>query len=193
MLNLEYNLKEVLRYLGVKGQCVDNNTLNMIDEVYNELLKVISPKYVYKEFDFKKSGEKLFIGDKLFESKSLSKNLENARSVFLMGVTLGQGADILRKKYSLTDTAKSFVAQAVGASLTENLCDRVCSEIQNGKGAELCPRFSSGYGDLDLSTQKDFFDLVDMTKMTGVILSEGYIMSPSKSVTAFVGVKKADG
>ena len=51
------------------------------------------------------------------------------------------------------------------------------------------PRFSAGYGDLPLELQADIFNLLKPEKQMGVFLSESFIMSPTKSVTAFVALK----
>ena len=51
-------------------------------------------------------------------------------------------------------------------------------------------RFSPGYGGLDISSQADFFKLLPMTKQMGVSLSESFLMTPTKTVTAFIGVTK---
>ena len=50
-------------------------------------------------------------------------------------------------------------------------------------------RFSAGYGDLPLELQEKIFEILKPEKQMGVFLSESFIMSPSKSVTAFVGLK----
>ncbi len=50
------------------------------------------------------------------------------------------------------------------------------------------PRFSPGYGDLTLLAQKDIFAVLDCGKRIGLTLNDSLLMSPSKSVTAFVGI-----
>ena len=52
----------------------------------------------------------------------------------------------------------------------------------------LRPRFSAGYGDLSLSVQKDIFSVLDCARKIGLTLNDSLIMSPSKSVTAVVGI-----
>ena len=54
-------------------------------------------------------------------------------------------------------------------------------------GKKARPRFSPGYGDVDLAVQKDFFRLLPCTRI-GLTLMDTLIMSPEKSVTAFVGI-----
>ena len=52
----------------------------------------------------------------------------------------------------------------------------------------LTDRFSPGYGDFPFSQQRDFFDVLDITRRIGVSLTESGLMLPQKSVTALIGV-----
>lgn len=185
---LKYNEKEILRYLGYCGVSADEQTGSLIDEVYQELLKVIQPKYIYREYDFDRSDDGVTIEDIEFKSKKFLFHLKNSSSVVLFGATLGAGADTLVRRYSVSDTARAAVTHAVAASLIENLCDQACEEIKYTLGGTHRPRFSPGYGDLEISTQRDFFKLLDMSRRLGVSLSDGCIMTPTKSVTAFIGI-----
>ena len=58
-------------------------------------------------------------------------------------------------------------------------------------GYKTHPRFSSGYGDLSLSTQNIFFRLLNCTQKIGLTLMDSFIMAPEKSITAFIGLEKA--
>lgn len=185
---INYDLNETLRYLGYRGVSADEQTEALIESVYRELCGVIQPKYIYKIYDCKKNDEGVTVGGVFFKSRKLSAHLKSAEKIALFGATLGRGADVLVKKYSLTDSARAAVIQATAASMTEDLCDKGCTDLQRSTAMILRPRFSPGYGDLDLSTQRDFFTLLDMSKRLGVSLSDSCIMTPSKSVTAFVGL-----
>lgn len=187
---LNYDLNEVLRYLGYRGKSADEKTLAMIENSYRELLKTIQPKYIFREFDFLKTDSSVVIDETEFKSKKLLSHLKNSDKIVLFGATLGSGADIAVRKFSVKNTAMGAVAQAVAASLTENLCDIGCEEISESIGGTFRPRFSPGFADLDLSSQIDFFKLLPMTKLLGVTLSQGCMMTPSKTVTAFIGVRK---
>ena len=46
------------------------------------------------------------------------------------------------------------------------------------------------YGDLPLEMQKDIFNVLDCSKRIGLTLNESLLMSPSKSVTAIIGISK---
>lgn len=188
---LKYDLRETARYMGYKhGAEPSEEICELVDEAYKELCKVVQPKYIYKEYDFIKTEDGIIVDGIEFKSKKLLNHLLNSTSIVLFGSTIGVGADTLVRKYSVTDVAMTSIAHCVGASLVENLCDKACDELKKEIKGEHRPRFSPGYGDLDISSQKDFFKLLPITKQLGVTLSENYMMTPTKTVTAFIGVIK---
>jgi cobalamin-dependent methionine synthase I len=50
-------------------------------------------------------------------------------------------------------------------------------------------RFSPGYGDFDIAYQKDILNLLNSSRI-GLTLTEGYMLTPTKSVTAVIGFSK---
>ena len=186
--------KEVLRYLGFRQHMPDENTLRFICAVESALQTEIRPKSIYGEFPLAfLSNREVEIGDKVFESEKLRRHLNGCERILVFAATLGAGADSLLRRYSATDRAKAAVAQAVLAVATESYCDEVCAEIaknDNNNGGYLRPRFSPGYGDMALTAQRDLFALLEITKRTGIVLTESYLMLPTKSVTAFIGLTR---
>lgn len=188
---LKYDLRETARYMGYKhGAMPTPEICELIDEAYIELCKVIQPKYIYKEFDFTRTENSIIIDGVEFRSQKLLNHLKNSSTIVLFGATLGTGADTLVRKYAVKDVAMTSIAHCVGASLIENLCDIACEELKNTIKGEHRPRFSPGYGGLDISSQADFFKLLPMNKQLGVSLSDCFMMTPTKTVTAFIGVIK---
>ena len=138
-------------------------------------------------------------------SRDLAKNLQACDKVILFAATIGVEIDRLIGKYSRISPAKALMMQAIGAERIESLCDVFCEDMENAciehdsvlkegvsrqsQGAHcLRPRFSPGYGDLPLEVQKDIFKILDCPKQIGLSLNDSLLMSPSKSVTAFVGI-----
>ena len=78
--------------------------------------------------------------------------------------------------------------QAIGAERIEALCDAFCDDISKEYNIAIKPRFSPGYGDLPLECQKDIFAVISPEKHIGLTLTDSMLMSPSKSVTAIVGL-----
>lgn len=188
---LKYDLRETARYMGYKhGASPSEEICELVEEAYEELCKVIQPKYIYKEYDFTKTEDGIIIDGIEFKSKKMLNHLRDSNSMILFGATLGQGVDTLIRKYSVTDIAMTAVAQAVAGSMVENLCDIACDELKKEIKGEHRPRFSPGYGDFHVSSQADFFKLLPMNKQLGISLSDGFMMTPTKTVTAFIGVIK---
>lgn len=142
-----------------------------IDKVEAELIKVARPKEVHKLIKVK---------DLPFESADLKRFLGNADECYLFAATLGHEVDLLIRRYSITSPADLLILQASAATMIEAYIDELFP----------CPRFSPGYGDLPLSVQPKFLEMVDAGKQLGISLTDAYLMIPSKSVTAIIGVKK---
>ena len=191
---MEISEKEVLRYLGFRQHTPDENTLRFICAVESALQTEIRPKSIYGEFPLAfLSKREVKIGDKVFESEKLRRHLNGCERILVFAATLGAGADSLLRRYSATDRAKAAVAQAALAAATESYCDEVCAEIakkENKNGWYLRPRFSPGYGDMALTAQRDLFSLLEITKRTGIVLTQSCLMLPTKSVTAFIGLTR---
>ena len=101
------------------------------------------------------------------------------------------GFDIDRKitKYSKVDPAKALIFQAIGTERVESLCNAFEEDIKRENGYDLTSRFSPGYADLPLEMQKDLFRVLDCYKNIGVTLNDSLLMSPSKTVTAIIGIQ----
>lgn len=188
-MHLKYDLCEAARYLGYKrGAAPSEIICELIDEAYEELCEVITPEYIFKEYEFIRTEDGIIIDGVEFKSRKLLSHLRNSASVILFSATLGMGPDDLMRKYAEEDIAYSAVIQAVSGSLVEDLCDKACDELKNQIKGEHRPRFSPGYADLDISQQKEFFSLLPVKQRLGVSLTESFLMMPTKTVTAFIGV-----
>ena len=115
--------------------------------------------------------------------------------MILFAATIGEGADLLARKYGRINVAKAVVMQAAAAAMIETFCDEENEKLRAEaaeKGLYLRPRFSPGYGDFSLNHQRDFARVLEMQKTVGITLTESLLMLPSKSVTAVIGVSKQD-
>ena len=52
----------------------------------------------------------------------------------------------------------------------------------------LRPRFSPGYGDFDIHHQDDILRMLDTAKKIGLTMTDSYMLTPTKSVTAIIGI-----
>ena len=119
------------------------------------------------------------------ESKALASNLEGCSEVVLFAATVGPMIDRIIKKYNKLDPVKALFMQAIGAERVETLCNMFCDTYPE----KLRPRFSPGFGDLPLSIQPEVLAVTNAAKNLSITIDKGFLMSPSKSVTAFAGCR----
>ena len=178
--------REVLRYASCKE--ADEATVDIIKECIEEALPLLSYKVCYAVLDLKISSDECDFGVFRLGSKDLAKNLSGCDRVLLFAATVGLELDRLIEKQSRLSPSRALFLQALGAERIEALCDEFCKSFEKENGVSLVPRFSAGYGDLSIETQKDVFRVLNPQKNIGLFLNESLLMSPSKSVTAFVGI-----
>ena len=183
--NLPINEKEILRYLGCAE--LNNATKTLLNECLSEFLDNAIYKVCYAELPLKINGDICDFSAFQFHSGDLAKNLKGCKRVIVFAATVGIGADRLINKYVKISPSKAVVMDAVGSERIEAVCDRFCDEIE-AKYGNLRPRFSAGYGDLSIEAQSKIFSLLECDKKIGLTLNDSYMMSPSKSVTAFIGI-----
>ena len=138
------------------------------------------------------NGTVLF-GSCSFESKDLARRLSGCSEVVLFAATSGFRLDRLIEKYKRTEPATAYALSMVGTEHTEALCDAFCRRLTEEvltEGKEPVLRYSPGYGDLPLIVQKDIFRQLDITRRIGVTLNESMLMTPVKTVTAIVGLRR---
>lgn len=195
------NRREILRYAGCAG--TDDPEINAVfEECLSEIEGKLSCKVCFREFEVKEaaggghkeSGSAMTVLDLGFAevtSAGLALNLRGCGRILLFAATIGFEIDRLIAKASRLTPSKALFFQSIGAERIESLCDMFCTEMREeyGKsGLHLRPRFSPGYGDLPLSLQKDIFAVLDCQRKIGVTLNDSLLMSPSKSVTAVIGI-----
>ena len=126
------------------------------------------------------------------QSLSLKRNLESCRGVVLFAATIGAGIDRLIRRYERIEPARGVLLQGIGAERVEALCQRFFEEVKekaHGEGLAVHHRFSPGYGDLPLDVQPEVLSLLDAQRRLGITLNASWLMSPSKSVTALIGIE----
>ncbi len=186
----EIDRDEVLRYLGC-GKSKPQDVAALIDKCVPMVMGKLSYKVCYRSFGISFEEDVIDLGFAKTESRALRKNLTGCTEIILFAATVGIEMDRLIAKYSSISQPEAVCLQAIGAERIEALCDVFNDEIKKyyeEKGLSSRPRFSPGYGDLPLSLQKDIFSVLDCSRKIGASLNESLLMSPSKSVTAIIGI-----
>jgi hypothetical protein len=191
---VEIDRKEIYRYLGYRGHDVDSETKRLVESCVEELMKTAEPKAVFREYPIviTENGNIEF-GHFRVKSNHLSKNLGGCDRVLLFAVTLGLDVDRLLAKYGKLQVSRAVVMQAAAAAMIEAYCNERCHEWKQKyekQGWYLRPRYSPGYGDFSLDFQPVILNELDAGKQIGIVLTDGGLMIPTKSVTAVIGLSK---
>ena len=193
MTRYEINKDEVLRYLGYKGQNIDETLNDLIDVCRREVRSLSDTKYLYEYFNIEhiKEGVKIQNSDIIFTGNDIKEHLKSCNSIAIMAVTAGGNIEKYIKLTEKTNLTKAIVMDACATTLVEEVCDEI-EEVINmyarDKKLNITGRYSPGYGDLPLDAQRDVINLVNCSKRIGINLSDHNILFPRKSVTAIVGV-----
>lgn len=170
----------------------DEAVLRQIDECIAELMRASSMKTVNRVFELRHpSTKEIMLGELRIESEKLSKHLRNCNRAILFAATLGTGADLLLRRWSVADMSKAVIMQASAAAVIEAYCDACQKELSTEaakEGLYLRSRFSPGYGDFSLDYQKELLNLLDAPKRIGLTVTDSMMLTPTKSVTAVMGL-----
>lgn len=181
----EVKRRQILRYAGAR------DGFDGMEELLDECLGIVLPKTVYKvcwcEIPLVVYDGGVDLGFMKTNSKGLAKNLKNCTSAVVFAATIGIETDRLISRYAAVSPVKSLMFQAIGAERIESLCDIFNAEVSARK-AYTRSRFSPGYGDFSLEAQRDIFRVLEPSRKIGLNLNDSFLMSPSKSVTAIIGV-----
>ena len=188
--------KEAVRYLGYGKNAVDDKTLQEIQDSFRELERLADKKSIYRIFELSlKDENELKIGNVEIYSRNLRTNLKDCKQVVLFAATLGAEVDRLIRKMQVVDMAKAVVMQACAATLLEEYCDELQQKIaehMQEQGKYIRPRFSPGYGDFSIQHQKAVLAMLEASKRIGVTMTDSYMLTPTKSVTAVIGIGDAE-
>lgn len=193
---MDARTKEAIRYLGYGRHAVDDHTLKLVESCFEELSQAACGRIVYRifELEFPESG-RILLGNLDIHSKNLYKNLTGCKKAVLLGATLGPKVDLLLRKYSIGDMARVVTLQACAAAMLEEYLDEWQTALEadiKKEGYYIRPRFSPGYGDFDIAHQDMILRMLDTAKKIGLTLTGGNMLTPSKSVTAVIGLSETE-
>ncbi len=184
--------KEILRYMGQKGDA-SPEIVRLIDNSIQNTLSKAMPKgaFVIRNLIFDEHIIK--IGESIFQSKNLSKNLFGCNKAIVFTLTLGIDADRAIQSKKSSSPLESLIISAIFTDLLEKYADIFTEELQtefSKNGEFLLPRFSPGYGDFNLDNQPEFIKATDSLKRCGVSITDSMILIPSKSITGIIGISE---
>ena len=177
----ELNRAEAVRYLGGRGVEMNGAMESLLDVCERELLSAAAPKYLYRELDPTEHG--LIVGE------SVAAHLSGCNSAVICCATVDAPVDRLIRTAQVTDMAKAVVLDALAGVAVEQLCRGIDELVAaEHEGSYLTYRFSPGYGDYPLELQSEFLRLLDAPRKIGLCVTDSFLLTPAKSVTAITGL-----
>lgn len=195
----ELNKREVLRYMGYRGQEYSPEIESLIQEEMGRCLSISQPRGLVQTFRVAGEGttaeglpEVRLEGTALtLVGRSMQRHMRGAVGVGVLAVTLGMANERELKRLSLTDNLRQIVFDAASTTLVEAAADEADASIGRMAAEQgLYPnhRFSPGYGDMPMSTQPVLLATLDAQRRLGITLTPTLLMTPTKSVTAVIGL-----
>lgn len=186
---IEISKSETLRYMGCNNKSLSSNMEELYSLCLDKFKKAVSYKACFSKTKVCFKGNGMIDFDfGTVQSFHLEKNLEGCDEAYIFAATCGIAVDRLVMRLEKTDPSKSVFLDAMGSAATEDFCDYLNEKL--AKEHQLKPRFSCGYGDFKIENQKLILDFLDAYRKIGITLSESFMMTPKKTVTAVVGIKR---
>lgn len=185
MIKLErLNRNEAVRYLGGSGIQLNYRMDRLMDECERLVLSKAEPRFRFIEIDL--PCKDIILG------KDIVKHLDGCEKAILMCATLGAEIDKLIRINQISDMARAVVLDSFSSVAIEQVCNKIDEIIaEQYSDMNMTFRFSPGYGDYPIELQQTFLKLLDSQRRIGLTTNESFLLIPSKSVTAIIGLSKS--
>ena len=183
-------LREVLRYMRTsKNESNESIRLAALDAL-STIDRTAQVRYVADEFSCRVGDDEVVLvtphGEEHFPSTRLSEFMHGHTRVGLFCVTLGLEVDRTIELASHTNLLSCLALQAAAATKIEEECDMIQQTVFGQPSS--VKRYSPGYYDLQITTQRQLFRILDVERRIGVKLTDACEMVPLKTVSAFVAL-----
>ena len=198
--NISYiiNKKDVLSLLGYKrGKTkISKDFAEKLDEILKLTYENGKGKgsYIIRKIKDIKDYDISFENTNLkLKSKNLSKLFEDSFAVIFFGITIGSWIeDRIKELNENKKMNEALIYDAVGSEAVEGAANSINHffDIEARQNRySLTKRYSPGYGDLDISVQKQLYEELELEKI-GVKITDTNLLLPQKTITAFIGVER---
>lgn len=187
----DVDLSQVIRYAGMGGIVESDSVYKLIEKCKPRLLDTLNLKACYLEVPVSICENIVSFDYMEIESQNLSGLLKGCDKAILVAATAGIQTDLLVKQSEVTSKAEALIYNSIAISAIEKYMGILNLYFKEQYSSyELRPRYSPGYGDVPLEAQKDLLCVLDANRKIGVSLSTSLLMTPTKSITAIIGLGK---
>jgi hypothetical protein len=187
---------KILARLGyARGKTkIDVQTEAMIQEEIEAGKRLIVPRQAVASAPVRRPAEGVVALDPGLTITSLKiyELLHDCVTAYGFAVTIGPHLEERRNQHlNRRETARALILDAIGSVATEELAEITHNQIAAAAakdGLVVTRRFSPGYGDWALPSQREFLLWLGAQNI-GIRLTPAFQMLPEKSVSAIIGAK----
>ena len=194
-LRLEFDLDAVLRGQGADPVVLRARRpalVQLAEQALQEGFSLIEPTVSYKEYTIKaiQHDRLIFNEGGYLTGKLPVQHLAKAQVVYIVLCTIGTSLERYSSEMWNSSATYSLALDGVGSAAVEALANATCRELENQaaeRGWKSSIPLSPGMIDWSVvEGQPQIFKLLESEKIY-VELSEGFIMTPRKSLTMVLG------
>ncbi len=198
------NFDMAASFLGCERNLLTGDMAEDFREAADFLIASLCPRYMFQIIRLSRGqkeelfgnflSEKFFPKEKrlLLTGNSIREHLGREEIAVAGCLTLGEGVDLMIAQLEQESMLKAIFADALANAAVESLRAELERDAARTFNREFGWLFGIGYGDLPLSLQKDFLEVIG-AKEIGITATKKMILCPSKSVTGFLNLKKKNG
>lgn len=187
---------EVKRYLGYRDAEPDARTAELIETCCSEINSLMQCRSIWKPFSFDDISEGIALHDAggfILPGQDIRRHLSGCHECVLMAATLGNLIERHLSALQVTDMTHALIFDCCATAAIEEYCDEIQAEVDcyaKEQGSVITFRYSPGYGDFPIDSQRSFVALLDAPRRIGLTASMEHLLIPRKSVTAVIGIAK---
>ncbi len=197
--NIPVGLPElsILKRMGYNRHLtgVSNEQSEKINYYMNECYKICAPMGRYKRLKIvSNDGTYVMLeNDNVIVSASVSKLLcKSTECVFLGARVSSEILNNIEKFVANKNGVAALIYDAVASEVVDDclgwMIKRIGVDLSRFGLHPTSIRYSAGYGDFPLETQKMFYEVLKLEEL-GIVLNENFIFTPEKTVTALCGLE----
>ncbi len=187
---LPIDKSEAFRYMGFKDSLPDESFILRTQRLEQELISKARPCFLWRTEELVRKDGRLFAGGIALEGRDIALHLEACSQAVILAATVSAEADrLIARSEAVNNITDAMILDALCSAAAEQVCNRAEKEISEAlTGKYFTWRFSPGYGDFPLETQKAIAENMMLRKWLGITVTDSCLMIPRKSVTAVIGV-----
>lgn len=187
--SLDIPYEQIVRYAGMLNGEVPDSINGLISKCLPIIQNAAKYNACYIEVPVSITDKTVSFDCFDITSHNLTTLLTGCDKAILVAATIGIETDIIIKRAEVTSKAEALILNSIAIAAIEKYMTLLNAFFKEQySGYELRPRYSPGYGDVPLATQKELLSVLDTKRKIGVALSDSLLMTPTKSVSAIIGI-----